>query len=137
MILGNDDLSRFLREVRDRGFDWPNRNCLLLLADWIVRKRGVDPGAAWRGLCADGDEAFGVTSKAGGVVALVEQAVEPLGIKRAAIPQRGDIAVVEDPIAGRMGAIVMGSAGQTFALLMPGGLLIGRFGMALVQAWRV
>lgn len=58
-------LADYLREAAKAKFDWRTRNCHVFAADWVVRMRGIDPGADFRGRCGTVRGAFRVMRAAG------------------------------------------------------------------------
>lgn len=140
-LIGADPLARFLNGAAATPFAWGRFDCLLFLADWIVASGGEDAAADLRGRYATITGAARIVRDAGGMAALVGRSVAPLGIVRAAKPQRGDIAIV--PVAGPGTEIFEGLAGAilldgTAALLCQDGLLFNRLADAPpVAAWRL
>jgi hypothetical protein len=125
-----DPLTAFLRDASRTAFSWERQaDCLMWLADWTRAKRGIDPGAPWRGTYRTALGAMRIVTEAGGMAALVEKGLAPFGVSRTGTPRRGDIAIVA--LAGaETGAIVLG---DNVAMLGPRGIVIGQ--APLVAAW--
>lgn len=115
LLLGSDPLTRFINRAADTPFMWGRFDCLLWLADLIAERRSADPATDLRGSYTTMLGAAKLVRDSGGMVALVESRLNPLGIKRAAIPARGDIAVVR----------VAGVGGEHFGYLAGGIMLTG------------
>jgi len=98
-----DALAGFLREATARRFEYGTWDCALFCADWVRRKRGVDPAAAWRGQYRTALGSARLIKRHGGLVALFDGCLSGAGAVRYAVPRRGDIAVVESG-----GALVSG-----------------------------
>lgn len=132
IILGADPLTQFLHEAETRPFQFGEWDCLQVLAHWLKRSSGIDPGAAWRPRYHDQKGAIRIVREAGGMIEHVERCIAPFGLKRRGEIKRGDIALVRqeikrDPFEGYLGAIVM-APGETSAVIAP-----GRGGVAIVR----
>jgi hypothetical protein len=127
-----DPLTAFLRGASRTAFSWERQDdCLMWLADWTRARRGVDPGMPWRGAYRSALGAMRIVTEAGGLVALVERALAPFGVRRTDAPRRGDVAIVA--LAGaETGAIVLG---DNVAMLGPRGIVIAP--ASLVAAWEI
>jgi hypothetical protein len=133
-LVGADPLTEFLRSAAQRGFSWGEHDCLLWLADWIEDRRGVDAAGLLRGSYRTALEAQRLVKREGGLVALIDQRMAPLGIARTDQPQRGDIAIVDGP-ENRMGALILDGAS---ARLFEGGIVVTPLPITpVVAAWRV
>jgi len=138
ILLGADQLTRFLNRASETPFAWGAHDCLLWLADWIALRHVVDPALSFRGGYSSMLQAARIVREAGGMVSLVELTTRKAGLPRVKCGVRGDIAVVS--VAGdggehfgeQAGAILLdGSA----ALISQGGLVVAP--LPVVAAWRV
>lgn len=137
------DLADFLYELAGRPWRWGETDCLMVLANWIERVHGIDPGEPFRGTYNDEQSCRAVLAAHGGTLALVDRVTASIGIERlvAIPPTAGDIAVVRAPCKRRdavalrdTGAICVGPG--RFALLTPDcGVMIAP--LPLRAAWRV
>ena len=78
-------------------FAWGETDCILALANWIHRVRGVDLGAPWRMAYSNAAECQQVTGFFTDPVAFMDKAVAPLGLERTEAPVGGDIGVCSLP----------------------------------------
>ena len=142
ILLGADQLSRFLNRAAETPFVWGSHDCLLWLADWVALRYVVDPGSTWRGRYSTMREAARIVRDAGGMVSLLDGAATLAGLPRVKCGARGDVAVVAvdqsvatdggEHFGDQAGAILLdGSA----ALISQGGLVVAP--MPVVAAWRV
>lgn len=81
--------------VNGKPTPFPGEDCTTYPASWVQVVSGVDPAANLRGTYSTADEANAIVARAGGVVDLVSQRIEPLGWQRIDDPQDGDIGIVE------------------------------------------
>lgn len=141
-IPASGTLPVFLAELARRPFDAGRSNCFFVCADWVARRTGRDPAAAWRGQIHSAADVRRALRQAGGVENLAAAALAAIGVPRAAgAPAAGDVALVLAP--QRRAHLVM--RGLTAALCVaPGyyalltrdrGLVIAR--LPLVAAWRL
>lgn len=135
-------LGSFLADWCRRPWQWGERDCLLFLADWIERKRGVDLGAPWRGTYSTSGGARQAIRAAGGMESLLSDAFGRAGLRKAAEPSAGDVGVVAAPFARRHGRALWRDTGAIcvgpgqWAMAAPKGLVIaGPPDIRLVAAW--
>jgi hypothetical protein len=140
-LIGSDQLTQFLNRAAETPFVWGQFDCLTWLADFVAMRRGVDPAEDLRGTYCTLLGAARIVKQAAGMVALVDHQLQAVGVERAVIPARGDIAVVSVPGVGgehfgnEAGAILLGG---TAALICQTGLFFPRLAFVpLVAAWRV
>jgi hypothetical protein len=96
-------------------FIWGETDCMLVLADWIWRVRGVDPAAHVRGMY---DSALSCERATGFIrrpVEAVDRCLDTIGgLPKVDVPVVGDIAVIVSPDPGgtfsAKGALWMGTA---------------------------
>lgn len=141
LLLGSDPLARFLNAAADKPFVWGKFDCLLWLADWVEARTGNDPAAELRGTYDTLLGAARIVKGAGGMTRLVQRQLEPLRVRRASVPQRGDIAIVSvagvggENFGNLAGAILLGG---TAALICQTGIVLPRWDdVPIVAAWRV
>jgi hypothetical protein len=101
-----DTLSLFLTELRSRAFVWGECDCLMSVADWVLRKTDRDPASGWRGSYHSARGAYRIIKHAGGIVAHTDHCMTAIGIAQSHGIQRGDVGIVET-YAGLMGAICL------------------------------
>lgn len=126
-----DVLRHFLREASRQTFAYGKTDCLIWMAPWVMRRRGVDPAATLRGSYSTKAEALRIILCAGGMVPLMASLLEPLGIRRAEEPVCGDVSVARGP-EGEMGGIVLE---RMVACLAHPGLFMRP--MPIVAAWNL
>ena len=141
-LIGADPLSRFLNEAAARPFAWGEFDCLLWLADWIETRRGVDPGAGFRGgRYSSMLGAARIVRDAGGMISLVDRQMRGVGLSTVNVGARGDIAVVSvggvggEHFGHQAGAILLGG---TAVLMCQEGLCMPRLAdVPVLAAWKV
>lgn len=132
-LLGADALSKFLRAAAGRPFSYGEHDCLLWLGDCVMMQTGIDPAAPWRWRYSTKAEALRFVVEAGGMAALIETALKPIGRHRRESGKRGDIAIVAPLGEPEMGAILLNGASVSLAET---GLVIRRSEIApVVAAW--
>lgn len=104
-------LTAFVREQGDRAFVWGESDCLLFLADWVLRAHGVDPGAPWRGTYGSLPEAQALYTQAGGKASLIDAGLTGAGLtwSHTSHPAPGDLGLVNTPTGGLTGAVCLGT----------------------------
>ena len=70
-------------------------DCTTLAASWVLARDGIDPAADLRGTYSTAEEANAIVVRAGGIVSLVGDRIEPLGWVRVPAVLDGDIGIVE------------------------------------------
>lgn len=112
------DLSLFLRDLAGRRWRYGETDCLMTLSDWVKRRHGVDPAAAWRGTYDSEAGAIAALHLGGGIIAMIDGALAAHGFSRSSAPASpGNICVVRVPtvLRGRFcrascGAIALSEA---------------------------
>jgi hypothetical protein len=100
------DLPTFLREMAETPFAWGRCDCMLMLADWVLLCRGVDPAADARGRYSTFRQMLRLVRREGGVEAFATARFDRC-LSRANEPQSGDIGLIRAP-GGLAGAIRTG-----------------------------
>jgi hypothetical protein len=111
-------------------------DCTTWCASWVRERLGVDPAAALRGTYSTEAGAHRVIQRAGGLVALIDAHLAPLGFTRTETPSVGDIGVVRaasfsDGATVEIAAI---NFSKTWAMLSPGRVVAKK--ADFVAAWR-
>lgn len=107
-----------------------------LLARWIEAERGIDPAGPWRGRYRTALGCHRMVKRAGGLVALLDDAARRAGLDRVDEPQLGDVgAVVTATPEGRQAVGAIRSR-LGWAMLTARGLHISTTAPVLA-AWRV
>lgn len=93
------DLEAFFLAARGVAFGYrpPRRDCLIMLADWVVACGSPDPAEPWRGNYSDERGAYEVIREAGGMIPLVDAGMKLASGVRLDDPeaaQTGDVGVV-------------------------------------------
>ncbi len=106
-------LAAFLLNQAHLLFKWGVRDCGLIQADWVVESGRPDPAAAIRGRYDSAESCLAVCG-----VATYREAIEAIadaaGLPRIIDPWPGDIAVIDVPNVGPMGAIMSVSGSWAF-----------------------
>lgn len=130
----SDPLTQFRAEALGQCFTWNGWDCGLLCAAWVERMRGVDPATRWRGRYRSALGCARLVKREGGLVAVFDKSLKPLGIERTEAPQRGDIVVVKTA-QGDTGAVVLGTLIMMAAAR--GIVLRQRSAVPIQAAWRI
>lgn len=136
-------LAQFLADLSRRKWEWGKTDCLMVLADWVVLRRGVDPLARWRGTYTTHGGARMGLRVAGGMEALLSHAFASVGLERAAEPVAGDVGLVSAPFAWRNGRALWRPTGAIcvgdgWVMAADRGLVIARPpSIKLIKAWAV
>lgn len=110
-------------------------DCTTWCASWVLDQIGTDPAASLRGTYSTELGAHRVIQRAGGLVALIDSKLLPLGFTRTDAPAVGDIGVVRAAITnGRPADVAAINFSKTWAMLSPGRVVARR--ADLVAAWR-
>src|SRR5579884_3061335 len=130
-----DALCAFLRESCGRRFAWGERDCALWVCDWVVRARGVDPGAAFRGAYRTARGCRRLLRREGGLLALATRCCAAAGLVEIAPHHAGHGAVVcvAAPWGDTLGIML---ASRRVAMLARGGGLIGSAVHPIARAWQ-
>lgn len=122
-------LAAFLRTQAMSIFEWGERDCGLIMADWVAASGRPDPAAAIRGLYNSAESCLAVTGAPDYRTAISDIA-DGAGLTRITDPWDGDIGVVDVINVGPMGAIMTSGSwafrtmrGITWARIAPGRLL--------------
>ena len=106
-----------LFEANDgKPFVWGERDCSLVLADWLVLNGYPDPAIDLRGTYADEDGCKAVLDGQGGVLGVVGNCAARAGLSPAHEPRCGAVAVIGSPTnpARQWGAIYSGTGWMVF-----------------------
>lgn len=126
-----DATAQTLAVWRSSRFDYATGNdCLMSLADHVLRVTGRDYGRIWRDTYMTEAEAFAQVKAWGGAQAMIDLS----GLERTTEPRRGDIVLVRVKDA-EIGGIF---TGDSVAMRLPRG--VGEVNSKLVKiiaAWRV
>lgn len=121
-------------------FRWGETDCALVLADWVIRARGLDydPAEHLRGAYDDMASCYRLTGWHRDPVSVVGDLAEQVGLDRTDNPQPGDIGVVTTlDDKGRMVAIgAVKSKGRSWAAKAKWGAMSGVPAQVLA-AWSV
>src|SRR4051812_43525055 len=77
---GCDALAQYLLASYDLPFVWGERDCALWACDWIKQRRGVDPGAPYRGRYTTQLGCARVLARNGGLLQLATDAFRASGL---------------------------------------------------------
>lgn len=128
------DLARYLRDAARRGpYRLGDADCLMLVADWIVAKRGVDPVAFCRGY--DAAEAAALVQRWGPLPRAMGRVLRHLGIRMTTDPEPGDIAAIA--LDGAAHCAIRTGRGWVTRLESGGLTLLPASRVRLLAAWRV
>jgi hypothetical protein len=118
-----EPLARYLHAAGRTPFAYGSSDCGLWLADWIRARRGVDPGAGFRGTYSTEAGCARLVRRAGGLVALLDAAFLAAGLSQAPRAQLGDVGVIA--VATARGVEPAGAirTGRRWAVRARGGLL--------------
>ena len=89
------DLFATINAWKATPFVWGRRDCMLVLADWIMEVRGVDPAAGRRGTYHDEKSCEAVTGFISRPVEVAARHFEGVGLARVDQAQPGDVAVIQ------------------------------------------
>lgn len=129
-------LAEFLSEASRKGVVWADQHdCCMWLADWVLAKTGVDPGARLRGRYRTATGCLRVLRQEGGVLALVSRCAVAAGLPRTDEPRAGDIGVVRLLTASGLQSVGAICTGPRWAALALDGLVSQP--ASPVAAWRV
>lgn len=131
----SDIIAKHLRHWATTEFAWGRTDCAMVLADYVKDLTGIDGAAHLRGR---------YTTKVGcnrvsgfvrrGLVAVVDECANIVGLPACVVPQRGDIGVLQFAERASAGAICLGD--DRWALKSPEGLMtVTR--PRVVAAWSV
>lgn len=119
--------SDFVQASLGASWSWGRVDCTIWVADWCLRRWGVDPAADLRGSYETEEGADNLIRNAGGLIRLVSPRMTFL--LRAVDPADGAVGIIE--ILGRQTSAVM--TGGKWAFRTPRG--IGVVGARPLVAW--
>lgn len=133
------DLVRFLEEIRYKPFVRGEHDCALMVADWVLRMTGEDPGADYRGRykTARGAARRMKQLSGGGLIEVATQAFgEPLPSPMLA--RRGDVVAVRtaETETGDFALGVVGPDGASIHLVTEWGSAVWPLSRA-VTGWAI
>lgn len=76
-------------------FVWGESDCMLCIADYLMRLGYPDGAAKWRGLYNDALSCERVSGFLKNPVGVMREGVESIGLKETWSPERGDVGVIE------------------------------------------
>lgn len=118
------DLAEYLRHQAARPFARPEADCCFHAADWVLRRTGIDPAIDLRDSYHDLRGAVRVIRAWGGFEAMWRWHMALASFATTAIPQEGDIGVLQD----RRGQMLTGiRTGRAWATKTRQGVLIEDF----------
>lgn len=91
----HDQLGAFLALQHRRRAELGVSDCTLTAADWVLMARGVDPAAGLRGRYHDADGARAIVRAHGGLLGLVREMVEAVGLTETFSPEEGAVGVLD------------------------------------------
>lgn len=118
------DLATFLASIAVRRLEWGRCDCCLVVADWIAERIGADPAGDLRGAYADEQGAARAIEAEGGLVALFQERLSRIGLKRTDSPRPGDVAVVAIGPSRALFGSIAGASG--WAIKSRRGLVVSR-----------
>ena len=128
-------LAAFLRNQAMLLFQWGERDCGLIQADWVVATGRPDPAAAVRGRYDSAEtclEVCGAPDYQTAIAAIADGA----GLPRIDNPWAGDIGILDVPNVGPLGGIM--TVGGSWAFRTSRGITWSRMAPGrLIQAWEV
>jgi hypothetical protein len=90
----SERLTAYLAAGAALPFVWGERDCCLWVSDWIKAERGLDPGGELRGAYADQRACARIVKRAGGLSALVSNAMAKAGLPETDAPGLGDVGTI-------------------------------------------
>ncbi|MGB6079085.1 MAG: hypothetical protein WBF99_06450 [Xanthobacteraceae bacterium] len=133
-------LSEYLAALARKRFVYGETDCLMILADWVFIRRGIDPAAHWRGTYHDEAGCRAALIAGRGIVHCIEAGLAPLGIQRTSDPKHGDVGLVrtfirrgDRAVLRKVGALCVSP--NRWALMTDRGLVISEF--QPVVAWSI
>jgi hypothetical protein len=130
------DLEEYLNEAKLIEFDWHSFDCCAFPANWIVKKRNVDPMARWRNQYNDEASARAFISSSGGLTSLWLLGMSDAGLyEQPDIPIAGDVGVLNVPCASGMEEIGGIFTGKRWSMLSPNGIFCASVDPVMI--WRV
>lgn len=96
------DLVAFFTDSAALPFVFGERDCALWVCDWIVRRRGIDPGAALRGRYRTKLGCARLVNRNGGLLALSSAHFAAAGLRETPAPAPGDVGCIVTPVGPAM-----------------------------------
>jgi hypothetical protein len=127
------DLDTYLAISSRQPFVWGERDCALWACTWIKERKGVDPGAAYRGRYSTEKECLEIVHGAGGLEALVSMEFKAHGLYETVRQRRGDVVLVDIPTGPTVG---IAANEQFISVKTARGIATARQ-LAVLRAWRV
>lgn len=117
---------------------FPGEDCTTFVASWAQEVFGIDPAADLRGSYSTAEEANAIVDRAGGIVRLIGDRIEPMGWLRVSEPADGDIGIVAavSGVDGLLKQIPAIRFGPLWAVMSPRGAMVKHLDWTGV-AWRV
>jgi hypothetical protein len=129
----DDPLRVFLLAATGRPFVWGQCDCALWACDWILARRGIDPGAKFRGRYQTSRGCRRLLRRAGGLLTLASREFEARGLMPAQEAMAGDVVCVGAPFGETLGVAV---SARRIAMKSERGLLVSA-AYPVLRAWRV
>ena len=127
-------LADYLRAEAARPFARGSADCVALVADWVVRRRDLDPIAQWRGYATDA-EADALLNRYGGLGRITILATKQAGLVETLTPRPGDVALIATDVVTR--AVAIRTPKGWVVRLREGLTLYPPEQVRLLRAWRV
>lgn len=127
---GGQDLSAFLRAMARATFVWGSCDCSLVMADWCLAVRGVDPAASLRGRYTTALGAMRHVRRLGGFEAMARSLMAGCGFSTTEAPGPGDVGLVNHPVVGPVFAI---RCSLGWAVKSPDGVAVDEY--PIMVAW--
>lgn len=124
-------LSTFLDEMARRPFADGSADCLMTVADWVVRNGRPDPAAPFRGRYRTALGRTRIVRREGGLDAVMTAGAARAGLTATTNPVRGDVGL----IVSRGQTLAAICLGERWAMKGPG-LVVGPADDVL-KAWRL
>jgi hypothetical protein len=129
------DLGRYLLEAGRTPFAYGRHDCCLFLADWVRRRRGVDPAAWFRGAYDSEAACARILAANGGLPRLLGLLARTSGLRETGAPVAGDVGLIEALTPAGIEAAGAICAGRRWVALSQRGV-IGLIAQPIV-AWSV
>lgn len=102
-----DAIEAFVDQQLELLWSWGTVDCSMMVADWVNRIAGKDPGASFRGQYHDEDTLRALIARRGGFMPMIGQVMDDLGFERTQSPHLGDVGLINVPFryGGRLPAV--------------------------------
>jgi hypothetical protein len=127
-------LFQFLDQSARRPFEWGVADCVLEVADWLDRARGLAIANEYRGTYSDEAGAAAIIGPGGLEAAMSPKMVE-IGLAETHEPQFGDVAVVSAPGQDKPLAAILMPSGR-WRMKTERGIALSR-AVTVMKAWSV